>query len=139
MQVREKIFPADIEMLTYMMKWVRDRIREAGFSETHGKKLEVALEEALVNIIHYAYQHKKGKIDLQCFCYLDRVEFKIKDQGFPFNPLLLNPDFEGLSNTPLEERQEGGLGIFLIRQYMDDIRYERNESYNILTLIKKIV
>lgn len=56
--------------------------------------------------------------------------------GAPFNPLMIETEIDPLA--PLEERAIGGLGILFMRQYMDDIRYERRKRTNILTLIKKI-
>lgn len=130
-------FPAELSELDPMMNWVREQATRVGFAPAEVRKIEIALEEAIVNVIHYAYSEKRGMVDLSCHLLPgEQIVFTIKDTGDPFNPLLqkqrVNPD------DPLEQREEGGLGILLIREYMDEVRYERWHPHNVLTLIKKI-
>jgi serine/threonine-protein kinase RsbW len=130
-------FPAKAEMLEAMMSWIRAHAMEARLNQPESRKLELSLEEVLVNIIRYAYKDTKGKIELTCSIYPEeRIEFIVKDKGIAFNPLM--QDVEVPFEASLEERKEGGLGILLLRKYMDEIHYERQSSYNILVLTKKI-
>jgi len=140
MKKRQKIdhaeFQADMQTLDQMLQWVRKFLIQGEFPEIHIRKIELAVEEAIVNVIHYAYHDRKGPIELICSLYpQDRMELIIKDQGPAFNPLMqkqkINPE------ASLEEREEGGLGILLMREYMDDVHYKRNDPYNVLTFVKK--
>ena len=127
-------FDAIVENLPQMMQWIREKIEEAGFKEcTH--KIELALEEAIVNVIHHALQ-KKGAVKLICRYQEGRqIEFDICDEGPAFNPLKVSSEFD--KNATLEERKEGGLGIPIIRKNMDAVLYRREENTNILTLVLK--
>lgn len=129
-------FLARMEMLDSMMQWIRKWADQTGFDTAVIRKIELAMEEALVNVIRYAYRQGEGEIEL--LCRIDpheQIEFIIQDQGHPFNPLLQSQIVD--PSIALEERKEGGLGILLFLQYMDEVRYERQEPYNILKLIKR--
>lgn len=120
-----------------MLHWIRSEIIGTGFDESTIRKVELASEEALVNVIRHAYKGKKGEIDITITSVpKSHMEIVIVDQGPPFNPLKIETIVNPLA--PLEERNEGGLGILFMKQYMDEIRYERNKERNILTLIKRI-
>jgi anti-sigma regulatory factor (Ser/Thr protein kinase) len=97
--------------------------------------LELALEEAIVNVIKYAYPESKGKIKIQCI-HLPQTGIKVilSDEGIPFNPLLR----EYKKDVDVIEKVQpvGGLGIFLILSIMDNVDYEFNDGCNILTLTK---
>ncbi len=130
------IFQAKLESLNEMMQWVREHSSEAGFSVEETRKLELAMEEALVNVIQHAYKDEKGPIEIICTIPSEKwIQFTIMDKGQPFNPLLQSKKID--LQKSLEERPEGGVGILLILQYMDEVHYERQHSYNVLTLIKK--
>lgn len=130
-------FQADIHTLPSMLDWVRECLLQGEFESAAIRKIELAVEEALVNVIRYAYQEQKGAIELTCRFYPeDRIELTIKDKGPPFNPLKREQKIDPAA--PLEEREEGGLGILLMREYMDEVHYERQGPNNVLTLTKKI-
>jgi len=98
--------------------------------------INLVLEEALSNIIFYAYTDI-GKHEIRITLLLNNncLMIKITDKGIPFNPLSQQqPDI----TLPAEERPVGGLGIFLISQIMDNIHYARQNNQNILTLNKSI-
>lgn len=131
-------FQASIEQLTRMIAWVHEKIQKSCFSENERLKIELAMEEALVNVIHHAYPHRSARSVLEIVMNYKAdqcVEFTIIDNGQPFNPLLQSGrlDFQ----AGLEERQEGGLGILFMKRCMDEVHYERQHPFNILTLIKK--
>lgn len=133
----EHIFPADLSQLHPIIEWVLALIKPSGFDKPTLGKIELALEEAVMNIIHHGYKNQKGHIVIQIGQTKNHeVQITLKDQGPPFNPLEYSKGFDPLA--PLEEREIGGLGIFLMRQYMDDIRYHREGSNNVLTLTKQI-
>lgn len=99
--------------------------------------LNVALEEALSNIILYAYPKDTcGDITLTVTCYEHELNFLLVDKGIPFDPLF---EAEKVDITlSLEDRPIGGLGIFLIRKLMDELSYQRNNGENQLYMKKKL-
>jgi len=98
--------------------------------------LNLALEEVLSNIIFYAHNDNlKHTIDIDFSLMNNKLSIQITDDGKAFNPLEMeSPD----TQAPLEEREPGGLGIFLVKQLMDKLYYERNNKQNILILEKNI-
>lgn len=120
-----------------MLNWIRAQLEQTGLDENSIRKVELASEEAIVNIIQHAYQQKGGEIQIY-FKVIEEshIELAICDQGPPFDPLQRPPQYDPLA--PLEDRPLGGLGILFIRQYMDAVHYKRDGKTNILLLIKKI-
>lgn len=107
---------------------------EANLDEATTSSLNLAIEEAIVNVMNYAYPKDHiGKIKLEAYVNDIRMKFIITDGGEPFDPTsAAEPD----TNADLDDRPIGGLGIFLVRQIMDSVNYERIDGYNILTLRK---
>ena len=128
---------ADLKNLPIFLKEATKLAKSIGFEKHSLMHIELVLEEIIVNIISYAYDNKKiGKIILEGSVTTPKtLQLIIKDFGVPFN--LINakdPDIE----LPIEEREAGGLGIFLVKHLVNDIKYERKDNKNILTLIKHI-
>ena len=94
------------------------------------KKLEVAAEEAIVNILHYS---QATEIEMVLSIQMSAFSIQLSDDGITFDPTAHIPN-----EKATDERQVGGLGIHLIRQIVDELHYERKENKNILTLVKKI-
>ena len=87
------------------------------------------------DLIDFAYENSIGNIDIICDEIIEKKGLRIKiiDNGFPFNPLLKEePDL----NVSIEEREIGGLGIFLVKNVMDKIDYKRENKKNIIILEK---
>lgn len=125
--------PAKLENLPKMFDHIREASSRQGFVEEQVNKIQLACEEALVNVISYAYPSKEGDLEISCENKESSIEIAIIDWGIPFDPLSIPaPDIL----LPIEERKIGGLGIFMIRELMDDVIYKRDGSRNILTLIK---
>ena len=97
--------------------------------------LNLALEEVLANIIYYGYDdQREHEILIRVSIGSEELTVEIEDDGHEFNPLdQPAPDLA----KPLEERQAGGLGIFLVRKVIDHVEYRREKGKNILTLKKK--
>lgn len=98
------------------------------------RKLKLACEEIVVNVTSYAYpEGSDGFLDV----YIrkdDRIVIRFEDGGVPFNPLEHeNPD----TTLSWDERPIGGLGIFLVRSMMDDVRYTYENQKNVLTIEKE--
>ncbi len=125
-----KVFDAALINLYQILIWVRERLSKY-FTQRDLEKIELATEEAVVNIIKYAYKKKKGKIEIEIFVD-DEAHLIFKDKGPKFNPLSVR---KKLSRS--KRRKEGGLGIFMIFQCMDEVRYQRKDPFNLLILKKK--
>jgi serine/threonine-protein kinase RsbW len=95
-------------------------------------QLELAVEEAVVNICLYAYEVPPGELLVRIESGEERFVVDLIDEGVPFDPLAVEePDLR----APAEERKVGGLGIFLVRRVMDEVAYRRDGSSNILRLV----
>ena len=120
----------DIQQIPTLAEWVE----MIGLPQELNMPINLALEEAVSNVMLYAYPGKSGQVLVECE-KSDKLVFTITDSGVPFDPTQQeDPDV----TQSAEDRPIGGLGIFLVRQIMDDIRYERKDDKNILTLIKKL-
>lgn len=99
--------------------------------------LNLALEEAVTNVIKYAYPRKKGEdnIIIRLEKKEDRLKITVMDSGIHFNPTKKErPD----TSLPLQERKIGGLGILLIDEIMTKVSYRRRDNRNILTMTKEL-
>lgn len=127
------IKPAKMEYLVDLIGPVKYCAQEHGFSRNRINEIELALEEALVNIISYAYPQASEPGNAEVYCWLnhkDIFNIEIKDSGIPFDSLKKeDPDLTG----SIYEREIGGLGIFLIKKFMDDVKYRREQGQNILS------
>lgn len=122
----------DIKQIPTLAEWL-DSI---GLPDELNMTINLALEEAVSNVMLYAYpEGKSGAVEITAEKAKKQVVFTIEDSGKAFDPTLQKePDL----TLSAEERPIGGLGIHLVRQIMDDIRYERKDNKNILTLTKRI-
>jgi anti-sigma regulatory factor (Ser/Thr protein kinase) len=104
--------------------------------ESETRRLRLAVEEAVTNVILYAYPGRTGQpISIRFEAEAQRVKVVICDSGIPFDPTrLVPPDLK----LPLESRPIGGLGTFLLKELMSEVQYRREGDRNILTLIKTI-
>ena len=122
----------DINELERLEPFLSDFIESNKLDLSLLSKLDLALEEALANVIMYAYpEGQVGEICLTAEFINNSILIEISDQGVPFNPL--QHQEENL-DVPLEERKIGGLGIHLIKEIMDTIEYTNKEGRNILKL-----
>ncbi|MDD4908150.1 MAG: ATP-binding protein [Candidatus Omnitrophica bacterium] len=131
----EKItFQATIDNLRSMLAFIDEGAKALGFDEQRIHQIMVASEEALVNVINYAYPEKPGEIEVVRELRENKsLMIEIKDSGIAFDPLSLP---EPNIHAPMERRRPGGLGIYMIRKIMDEVRYKREGQYNILTMVK---
>jgi anti-sigma regulatory factor (Ser/Thr protein kinase) len=125
--------PAQLSSLQAFLDFVRTCSREQGFKQKKIHAIELATEEALVNIFSYAYEEKNG--DVEIICKIDDGDtfmLEIIDTGIPFDILSVkDPDIA----ADISERQIGGHGIFLMKKLMDSVHYRREGNKNILALI----
>jgi anti-sigma regulatory factor (Ser/Thr protein kinase) len=130
-------FKADIGQMTEIYAFVSSFLTERGVSAEYVTMMEMAADEIFSNIVKYAYDKETPDserfVDIELDVRDDLIEMTFADIGLPFDPLSVPaPDL-----TPDErERRAGGLGIFLTRSAMDDMRYSRKGDSNMLTLSK---
>lgn len=126
----------NLDAIPELNVFVDEIAEELGFNMSTTMKLNLALEEAVANVINYAYPKGiLGKIDIDALSNDVRLKFVITDEGMPFDPTTRR---EIDTTLPVEERPIGGLGILLVRKLMDSINYERVDGKNVLTLRKKL-
>ena len=132
-----KTFPAKTEALSDVLGYVEEILETYECSMKIQTAICVAIEEVFVNVANYAYQGGDGDMTLEIgFDEESRtVTFRMRDGGVPFDPLKKpDPDI----TLSAEEREIGGLGIFITKKTMDSVNYSYENSENILTMIKKI-
>ena len=126
----------DIKELNRMNLFLEEVGKDFHLESSFLVKLNLVLEEAVSNIIFYAY--KPGEVDRPIdiiLSYTDLLAVKLVDKGKPFDPTKrANPDI----TLSLEERPIGGLGIFLIKQIIDEDSYKRENGQNILIMKNRI-
>ncbi len=125
------------ENLQAVLAFVDGHLEEMGASMKAQMQIDVAVEELFVNIAHYAYAPDTGTavIQVETDHDNDQVSITFTDTGKPYNPLE-KPDPDVTLSA--EERDIGGLGIFMVKKSMDDMRYEYKDGQNILTITKRL-
>lgn len=124
--------PALIENYKPFYTWLHNTADEWNINEELKNKLDMCAEEIFANITFYAYPQKKGLIETFMTKTNNEIIIKFEDTGIPYNPLEKpDPDI----TLPAEERQLGGLGIFMVKQMAKEVVYENSEGKNRLTLI----
>ena len=133
---RSLTLPNDVQAVPQLAAFVDVVCEAVGFDMGTAMKMNLAIEEAVVNVMNYAYPvGVKGTVNIDAKASDEWVKFIISDSGVPFDP---TARAEVDTTLSAEDRGIGGLGIHLIRQIMDSINYEREDGHNVLTLIKKI-
>ena len=127
------IIGSDVAEIPEVTAWLEEVMRGSGFSEEAILDTQLAVEEAITNVIVHGYKESGGEVVITCHLNSDRMEVEIADTAPRFDPLSMpEPDLDG----SIEERRIGGLGVFLIRQVMDGVSYRYENGKNILVLIK---
>ena len=132
-----KTFPAKIEALSDVLGFVDHTLESYECPMKTQTAICVAIEEVFVNIANFAYGEGDGDMILRIGLDAENrnITFKMIDKGTPFNPLKKpDPDI----TLSAEDREIGGLGIFIAKKTMDTITYVYENGENILTMIKKI-
>ena len=124
---------AKIDHLHSFIEFVTSNAIKCGLSQKRIREIELVTEEAVINIINYAYEDITGDIEITCKRDNDKhFIIEIVDKGKHFDVLSKKePDL----TSDIDERAIGGLGVFFMKQFTDDIKYRRDEDKNILTLV----
>ena len=126
----------DVQQVPQLAEFV-DHVCEAmGFDDLTTMQMNLAIEEAVVNVMNYAYpEGTTGSVNVEVQANDARLKFVISDSGKHFDPTSVA---EADTTLSAEDRSIGGLGIYLVRQLMDSVNYERIGGFNVLTLRKKL-
>jgi len=117
-------------------EWIESFTLTAGLSAAARNAFDLALVEWVTNVISYAYVDAgEHWIAVRFFTAPGQARVEVEDDGREFNPLNRPPVD---TTRPLEERPIGGLGIHMIRQYMDTVEYRRAEGRNTLTMTRRV-
>lgn len=123
---------ASVDNMAFVQPYIENIAHQAGLSEKETKRLRLAVEEAVINVINYG---QATVINLQASVADHQLTLTIEDDGLPFDPT------QGSAtdlDTPPDQRPPGGMGIILLQTMTDDLNYHRTAEHNVLTLIKKI-
>ena len=130
------VLPNDVQEVPRLNAFVEEVCLAVGFDDIVTAKVKVAIEEAVVNVMQYAYPAgHRGDVTIEAASNDTRLKFTIIDSGKPFDPTI---QAEIDTTLSAKERKIGGLGIHLMRQNMDSINYERMDNLNVLTLRKSL-
>lgn len=133
---RSITLPNDVRDVPLLAGFIDEVCEELGIDMTMTMQLNLAMEEAVVNVMSYAYpKGEEGKVNVDVDSDGRTLRFVISDHGTPFDP---TTKAEVDTTLPAESRNIGGLGIHLIRSIMDETTYERVDDMNVLTLVKKL-
>lgn len=129
--------PAVTENLEQVLEFTEYYLTKAGCAMKTLMQFQIAVEEIFVNIAHYAYENEVGDvmIKFQSVGKPPCVSITFVDRGKPYNPMEREDPDITLSS---EERQIGGLGIYMVKKSMDSMTYEYRRKRNILTITKTI-
>ena len=133
----ELVLDAVEENLPLLQEFIEKHLEETNCPAKAKMQIELASEEIFVNIVNYAYAPEKGTATVRVEVSDDPVCVTITflDRGVPYDPLAKEDPDVTLS---AEDREIGGLGIFLTKKTMDDVSYEYKDGQNILTLKKNL-
>ncbi len=130
-----KTVEARIEKLGEVQAFVDKLLECAACPIKTQMQIDLAIEEIFVNIAQYAYAPETGEAEIAASVRPGEVTLRFTDGGVPYDPLArLDPDV----TLPADEREIGGLGIYMTKKVMDELHYERRDGKNILTMKKKL-
>jgi len=128
----------DLGELARLTAFLEETALDWGFSNDLLFHLNLVAEEVVSNIILYGFENNRSEEKIRIELEFSQGELKIcvTDHGIEFNPMKVPPPDD--LDKPLSERNIGGLGVYFVRQLMDQVEYHRENDCNILILIKKI-
>ena len=135
--MKEWTFEATIDRIAWLTDQVNEELERLDCQMKAQMQSDVAIDELLANIASYAYAPNKGDVTVRFdFDEESRMaSISFIDTGIPYDPLRKpDPDV----TLQAQEREVGGLGIFLVKKTMDDMLYARKDGRNILTIRKRI-
>lgn len=135
--MKEITIAATVENIDVVTDFVNEQLESCDCPIKAQMQIDIAIDELFSNIAHYAYNPETGDATVRVEVVEDPMAVVITfiDKGIPYDPLKKADPNTALS---AEEREIGGLGIFMVKKSMDDITYEYKEGQNILKIKKNI-
>lgn len=135
--MKEMTVPAKIENIEAVTEFVNEELKRLDCSDDVLYKVDIAIDELFGNIARYAYQPDEGPATVKVDVLPEPLSVILTfiDNGLPFNPLERpDPDV----TLSVFERTPGGLGIYMVRNSMDEVTYEYKDGKNVLTIRKRM-
>ncbi|HNT26305.1 MAG TPA: ATP-binding protein [Anaerolineales bacterium] len=130
-----RTYSGHLKHLAAICDFVTEQAALAGLDEAQTYAVQLAVDEAATNIVEHAYGGEgRGSFSITCKVTAEGLKVVLKDGGAPFDPSSVP---EPVTGVPLEELKSRGLGVFLIRQMMDEVTYQFGPDGNKLTLFKR--
>ena len=131
--MKEIVLDAKVDNLSQLLSIIDEELENAGCSMKGQMQIDVAVEEIFVNVASYAYEDGNGSCTIQVETdpVNSYVTITFIDEGIPYNPLAKEDPDVTLS---ADEREIGGLGIFIVKKSMDKTAYERKDNKNIFSM-----
>ena len=135
--MKEITIAATVENIDVVTDFVNEQLESCDCPIKAQMQIDIAIDELFSNIAHYAYNPETGDATVRVEVVEDPMAVVITfiDKGIPYDPLKKADPNTALS---AEEREIGGLGIFMVKKSMDDITYEYKDGQNILKIKKKL-
>ena len=135
--MKELTLMATVENIAVVTDFVNEQLEAVDCPPKVQIQIDIAIDEIFGNIAHYAYRPQTGEVTVRVEILGDpgAAVLTFMDRGIPYDPLKNQDPNTGL---PAEERDIGGLGIFMVKKTMDEMRYEYKDGQNILTIRKTL-
>ena len=135
--MKELTLMATVENIAVVTDFVNEQLEAVDCPPKVQIQIDIAIDEIFGNIAHYAYHPQAGEATVRVEILGDpgAAVLTFMDRGIPYDPLKNQDPNTGLS---AEERDIGGLGIFMVKKTMDEMRYEYKDGQNILTIRKTL-
>lgn len=135
--MKKIVLPARLDSWEQVYEFLNENLNEMDCSKKIRMQVLVAAEEVYANIARYAYQEQQGdgevSVELEQSLQTGQITIVFTDSGIRYDPLRReDPD----TTLSAEDRQIGGLGIYMVKQMMDDVKYRYEDGKNILTISK---
>lgn len=135
--MKELTIAASVENIEAATDFVNTQLEALGCPMKTRMQIDVAIDEILSNIARYAYHPQTGPVTIRVEKQAEppAVAVTFMDRGIPYNPLTQrDPDI----TLAADEREIGGLGVYLVKKSMDDVRYEYENGQNVLRIVKQL-
>ncbi|MCE5213326.1 MAG: ATP-binding protein [Methanobacterium sp.] len=124
-----------LDSLSLISQFLVNNLQKFGMGDHDLFQTQIAVDEAITNIIEHGELAEQNKIIIKCKKEGNKILIIIEDKGKPFDPTkLADPDI----TAPIHERKTGGLGVYFIKKYMNQVEYDYRDGKNILTMIKNL-
>lgn len=135
--MKEMTIAATVENIQAVTDFVNEQLESIGCPMKTQIQIDIAIDELFGNIAHYAYNPEVGPATVRVEVEEDPLAVRISfiDNGMPYDPLArADPDV----TLSAEEREIGGLGIYMVKKSMDNVSYEYKDGQNVLRILKNI-